>query len=107
MYLTSAGERPVLPLGLLEDHHQVLRVEALDGKTLHKMRKELSLDLHAPADGPENLNEYEVGCSWCSGVWVIGVKAKIGWIKFQYPLKLVSSRYTYMHKRVVNHVEHH
>ncbi len=107
MYLASTCERPVLPLSLLEHDHQVLRVEALAGQSLRKMRQELLLHLDAPADRPENLNEYEVGCSWCSGVWVVGIEAEFCWIKFQYSLKLVCRRYTDIHKGVVNRVEHH
>src|SRR5690606_37856897 len=79
----ATGERPALPLALLEDHHELLRVGSMAGQAAHEMRQESLLHLDASADRPQDVDEYEAIRTRSRCVRVRRVEAKVS--RVQHP----------------------
>src|SRR4030095_4672425 len=73
----AAGERPVLPLGLLEYDHHVVRMQARRRlQAADDIGENLSLDFDAATDGKQDLDEDEIVGALGADVRIDGIEPK-------------------------------
>src|SRR6266705_2323588 len=86
----AAGERPVLPLRLLEDDHHIVRMQPRRAlQRAYDVGDDLSLDFNAAAHGEQNLDQDEI----------VGTE-------LQYALKAVGLGYARSNERAVDRGEY-
>jgi hypothetical protein len=101
----AASEGPVLPGGLTEDDHDIVRRQPGAGETLHELGEQLLPDLDAPFDRPEGLDQDGIVVAAGREVGIARVEAEVVRIELVDPPELVGDRNAGGYECGVNGIE--
>src|SRR6478735_12709419 len=103
---TTTTEGPILPSGLVEAHHHVLRIEPLARQTRHQFLEQFLPHLDTAPNRPKDFNEDEVVGSFVLEIRIAEIEVKILLCKLEHAMELVSRRHTRSNERLVNSIQH-
>src|SRR5688500_5999552 len=101
----AAGRREVLPRHVLENDHQVLRIETRWRQALDDAREHLFLELDAAADAKKDLHQHKVIGAPRAHVGEAWIELKVLFIQLDDALKAVVRMGTDLDQRGVNGIE--